>query len=92
MQKSCTGESYGLSQEEGMFSYLSEKKVPVIKKPIMITDLPIRSLKRPVPVPYEGRHTHTLKSPIKVRPKERYYSFLNPSQGQSSFLQCCRAR
>ncbi|AIM37000.1 hypothetical protein KO02_10070 [Sphingobacterium sp. ML3W] len=78
MQKSCTGESYALSQEKEMFSYLSKKKVPVIKKPIMITLLPERSFKKRMP--YEGRHADALKSLAKGRPKERYYSFLNPSK------------
>ena len=80
MQKSCTGENYALSQEEEMFSYLSEKKVSIIKKPIMITLLPERSFKKRMP--YEGRHA--LKSLAKGRPKERYYSFLNPSKEQVS--------
>ncbi|AIM36820.1 hypothetical protein KO02_08985 [Sphingobacterium sp. ML3W] len=82
MQKSCTRESYALSQEEEKSSYLSEKKVPVIKKPVMITLLPERSFKKRKP--YEGRHADALKSPIKVRPKERYYSFLTPSKEQVS--------
>ena len=44
----------------------------------------MQSLKRPVRVPYEGRHAHALKSLVKGRPKERYYSFLNPSKEQVS--------
>ncbi|WP_400263128.1 hypothetical protein ACFX5U_08690 [Sphingobacterium sp. SG20118] len=84
MQKSCTGESYALSPREELSSIMLNKCVSIIKKPIMITDLPMRLLKRPVPVPYEGRHAHALKSLVNVRPKERYYSFLNPSKEQVS--------
>ncbi|AIM37240.1 hypothetical protein KO02_11475 [Sphingobacterium sp. ML3W] len=82
MQKTCNRESYALSPREELSSVLLKTRVSIIKKPVMITDLPIRSLKRPVPVPYEGRHAYALKCLIKVRPKERYYSFLNPSKEQ----------
>nr|WP_315396803.1 hypothetical protein [uncultured Sphingobacterium sp.] len=76
MQKSCTGESCALSQEKEMFSYLSKKKVPVIKKSIMITDLPECLFKRFDP---EFMHIATLSALRYVkgeRPSQRYYSLL----------------
>ncbi|AIM36175.1 hypothetical protein KO02_05300 [Sphingobacterium sp. ML3W] len=82
MQKTCNRESFVLSSGEEMSSVLRKNRVSVIKEPIMITDLPERSFKKRVP--YEGRHAHALKSLVKGRPKERYYSFLNPSKEQVS--------
>lgn len=76
MQKTCTGDSYALSREEEMFSYLSETRVDVIKKPVMITLLPERFFKPPQ---FDYAHDlapKALRYVVDERPIQRYYSLL----------------
>ncbi|MCW2259602.1 MULTISPECIES: hypothetical protein [Sphingobacterium] len=76
MQKTCNRESYALSPGKELSSFLNEKRVPIIKKPIMITDLPECLFKR---FDTEFRHITTLSALRYVkseRPSQRYYSLL----------------
>jgi len=80
MQKTCKGDSYALSREEEMFSYLKEKCVPVIKKRTMITLLPTRTLKNARRMRSKGRQPYVPKAILEKRAKESYYSLLIPSE------------
>ncbi|MFD2902519.1 hypothetical protein [Sphingobacterium anhuiense] len=80
MQKTCVGDSYALSREEEMFSYLSETRVDVIKKPIMITLLPTRTLKNARQMRTKGSPPYLPQAILEKRAKESYYSILVPSE------------
>lgn len=76
MQKTCKGESYALSREEEMSSYLSEKRVCFIKKPVMITLLPECLFKK---VDSKFKYITTLSALKYIkseRPLQSYYSLL----------------
>lgn len=76
MQKTCNREGYALSLETELSSFLSEKRVSIIKKPIMTADLLECLFKNFDP---EFRHITTLSALRYVkgeRPAQRYYSLL----------------
>jgi len=76
MQKTCCREGYALSPGKELSSFLNEKRDPIIKKPIMITDLPECLFKKFDP---EFRHMTSLTALKYVkgeRPSQRYYSLL----------------
>ncbi|UXD71069.1 hypothetical protein MUK51_07185 [Sphingobacterium faecium] len=76
MQKTCNRESYALTLKEEMSSYLREKRVPVIKKPVMITLLPERFFKT-ASLPISECPAHSaMKYVMKERPAQRYYSLM----------------
>lgn len=62
MQKTCSKESYALSPEEEMFLYQSEKRVPVLKKTVMISLLPERAFKKRVVVSTKEQLNHLVKN------------------------------
>lgn len=73
MQKTCYWESYALSPERELSSFLSKKCVPVIKKRTMITLLPERFFKN-VSLPIsESSAQSAMKYVMKERPAHRYY-------------------
>lgn len=76
MQKTCCREGYALSPGKELSSFLNEKRVSFIKKPIMITDLLECLFKKFDP---KFRHITTLSALRYVkgeRPAQRYYSLL----------------
>lgn len=62
MQKTCSRESYALSLEEEMFLYQSKKRVPVLKKTVMISLLPERAFKKRVVVSTKEQLNHLVKN------------------------------
>nr|WP_315401998.1 hypothetical protein [uncultured Sphingobacterium sp.] len=76
MLKNSNRESYALSPEEEMFSYRSKKRVPILKKPIMITLLPERLFKKFDPKFRDMTTMSALNYIKKERPEQRYYSLL----------------
>lgn len=90
MQKTCKGDSHALSREEEMFSYLSETRVDVIKKPVMITLLPERFFKKPESSSTQSSKQSAMKYLMRERPPQRYYSLmirlLEPSDSFSSVV------
>ncbi|AIM39104.1 hypothetical protein KO02_22265 [Sphingobacterium sp. ML3W] len=91
MQNSCNRESYALSPGEEVSSLLSENCVSIIKKPIMITDLPMRNFKLPTLDPLKRLYSGDATCIVNTRPKERYYSYLTPSKaGDSSYTAVVR--
>ncbi len=80
MQKTRKGDSYALSREEEMFSYLIENPVDVIKEPTMIAPVPKQITKKPRPVRSRGRVPHVPLSVVAQRPDDRYYSVLVPAE------------
>lgn len=79
MQKTCKGDSYALSREEEMSSYLSNNTGLMIKKPSMITPVPKQKSKKPAAGRSRVRVPHVPLSIVAQRPKELYYSLLVPS-------------
>jgi hypothetical protein len=76
MQKTCNWDSYALALREEMSSYLRENRVPVIKKPVMITLLPERFFKTlSLPISESSAHS-AMKYVMKERPAQRYYSLM----------------
>lgn len=76
MQKICNRESYALTLREKMSSYLRENRVPVIKKPVMITLLPERFFKiGSLPIS-ESSAQSAMKYVMKERLEQRYYSLM----------------
>ena len=76
MQNTCYWDSYVLTLREEMSSYLRENRVPVIKKPVMITLLPERFFKNgSLPISESSAHS-AMKYVMKERPAQRYYSFM----------------
>jgi hypothetical protein len=76
MQKTCNRDGYALTLREEMSSYLRENRVPVIKKPVMITLLPERFFKN-VSLPIsESSAQSAMKYVKKERPAQRYYSLM----------------
>ncbi|MEJ5148466.1 hypothetical protein [Sphingobacterium sp. MYb388] len=76
MQKTCSRESYALSPGKELSSFLNEKRISFIKKPIMTTFLPECLFKKFDP---EFRYVTTLSALKYVkgeRPVQRYYSLL----------------
>ncbi|WP_400261922.1 hypothetical protein ACFX5U_20435 [Sphingobacterium sp. SG20118] len=91
MQKTCNRESYALSPGEELSSILSEKRVSIIKKPIMITQLPDRNFKLPSYDPLRRLYSGDATCILNKRPKERYYSYMTPSnEGDSSYTAVVR--
>lgn len=80
MQKTCNRESYALSPEEEMFSYQSKKRVPILKKPVMINLLPEGAFKKRVVVSTKEPLRNRLKDRTDERPKDRYYSYVIASK------------
>ncbi|MDH5828720.1 hypothetical protein [Sphingobacterium faecium] len=80
MQKTCNRESYALSGRDEMSSLLSENRVSIIKKPIMITDLPVRNFRTPAIDTLKRLYSGDATCILNKRPKERYYSYLAPSK------------
>ncbi len=76
MQKTCNWEGYALSPGKELSSFLNEKRDPIIKKPIMTTDLLECLFKNFDP---KFRYVTTLSALKYVkgeRPSQRYYSLL----------------
>lgn len=73
MQKTCNGDSYALSREEEIPSYLSKNPVDVIKKPIMITLLPDRLFKKLDLDSVDGSTQMGMRYVARERPSERYH-------------------
>ncbi|AIM39010.1 hypothetical protein KO02_21665 [Sphingobacterium sp. ML3W] len=91
MQNTCYRESYALSSGKEMSSLLSENRVSIIKKPIMITQLPVRNFKLPSLDPLKRLYSGDATYIQNKRPKERYYSYLTPSKaGDSSYTAVVR--
>jgi len=90
MQKTCNGDSYALSREEELSSYLSENPVDVIKKRTMITLLPERFFKKPESSSTRSSKQSAMKYLMQERPPQRYYSLmirlLEPSDSFSSVV------
>ncbi|MGA6119574.1 hypothetical protein [Sphingobacterium anhuiense] len=84
MQKTCNWESYALSPGKELSSFLNEKRVPIIKKPIMITDLPQKTLKSATVTRNKGRKLYVSKAILDKRAKELYYSLVVPSEKDTS--------
>jgi len=80
MLKNSKRESYVLSPEEEMFSYQSKKRVPVIKKPVMISLLPEGAFKKRVVVLKKEPVRNPLKDRADERPNDRYYSYVIASK------------
>ena len=80
MLKNSKRESYALSPEEEMFSYQSKKRVPILKKPVMISLLPEGTFKKRVVVSTKEPLRHRLKDRADERPKDRYYSYVIASK------------
>ena len=76
MQNSCYWDSYALTLREEMSSYLRENRVPVIKKPVMITLLPERFFKTASLPISESCAQSAMKYVMKERPAQRYYSLM----------------
>ncbi|AIM36089.1 hypothetical protein KO02_04820 [Sphingobacterium sp. ML3W] len=76
MQKICNRESYALSTGEDMSFFLSEMPVPIIKKPVMITDLPEQYFKELRFDIVQGLSPKSLKYVMGERTKQPYYSLL----------------
>lgn len=76
MQNTCNRDSYALSPERELCSFLRKKCVPVIKKRTMITLLPERFFKN-VSLPIsETSAQSAMKYVMKERPAQRYYSLM----------------
>ncbi|KKX46426.1 hypothetical protein [Sphingobacterium sp. IITKGP-BTPF85] len=76
MQKTCYWDSYALSPERELSSYLRKKCVPIIKKRTMITLLSERFFKN-VSLPIsESSVQSAMKYVMKERPAQRYYSLM----------------
>ncbi|MFD2905199.1 hypothetical protein [Sphingobacterium anhuiense] len=84
MQKTCNWESYVLSPGKELSSFLNEKRVSVIKKPIMITDLPQKTLKSATVTRNKGHKPYVSKAILDKRAKELYYSLVVPSEKDTS--------
>lgn len=82
MLKNSKRESYALSPEEEMFSYRSKKRVPILKKPVMISLLPEGSFKKRVVVPTQEPLRNRLKNRTDERPKDLYYSYVIASKNK----------
>ncbi|WP_144243279.1 hypothetical protein [Sphingobacterium sp. ML3W] len=76
MQKTCKGDSYALSTGEDMSFVLSKIRVPIIKMPVMITDLPERYFKELRFDIVKGLSPKSLKYIMGEHPKQLYYSLL----------------
>lgn len=76
MQNTCDWDSYALTLREEMSSYLRENRVPVIKKPVMITLLPERFFKTASLPISESSAQSAMNYIKKERPEQRYYSFM----------------
>ncbi|AIM38119.1 hypothetical protein KO02_16610 [Sphingobacterium sp. ML3W] len=76
MQKTCNGDSYVLASGEDMSFVLSEIPVPIIKKPVMITDLPERYFKELRFDVVKGLSPKSLQYVMGERPIQPYYSLL----------------
>lgn len=76
MQNTCYRDGYALSLREEMSSYMSENRVPVIKKPVMITLLPERLFKTASLPISESSAQSAMNYVKKERPEQRYYSFM----------------
>lgn len=76
MQNTCDWESYALTLREEMSSYLSENRVPVIKKRTMITLLPERFFKNASLPISESSAQSAMKYVKQERPAQRYYSLM----------------
>ena len=76
MQKSCARDSYALSTGEDMSFVLSEKTVPINKKPVMITDLQERYFKELRFDVVKGLSPKSLQYVMGERPIQPYYSLL----------------
>ena len=63
-----------------MFSYQSKKRVPILKKPVMISLLPEGTFKKRVVVSTKEPLRHRLKDRADERPKDRYYSYVIASK------------
>lgn len=83
MQKTCNRESYALSPRKELSLFLTENRVQIIKKPTMITPLSERSIKELASVKSKERFSHVPATIFDRRPKERYYSLLVLSEGQT---------
>lgn len=82
MLKNSKTESYALSPEGEMFSYRSKKRVPILKKPIMISLLPEGAFKKRVVVPTQEPLRNRLKNRTDERPKDLYYSYVIASKNK----------
>lgn len=76
MQNTCYRDGYALTLREEMSSYLRENRVPVIKKPVMITLLPERFFKTASLPVSESSAQSAMKYVMKERPAQRYYSLM----------------
>lgn len=76
MQKTCNREGYALTVREEMSSYMSGNRVPVIKKPVMITLMPERFFKNASLPISESSAQSAMKYVMKERPAQRYYSLM----------------
>lgn len=83
MLKNSKRESYALSPEEEMFSYQSKKRVPILKKPVMISLLPEGVFKKRVVVSAKEPLRNRLKNRTDERPKDRYYSYVIASKKEN---------
>ncbi|MCW2262098.1 MULTISPECIES: hypothetical protein [Sphingobacterium] len=83
MLKNSKWESYALSPEEEMFSYQSKKRVPILKKPVMISLLPEGAFKKRVVVLKKEPVCNRLKDRADERPKDRYYSYVIASNKEN---------
>lgn len=80
MLKNSKRESYALSPEEEMFSYQSKKRIPILKKPVMISLLPEGAFKKRVVESTKEQVRNRLKDRTDERPKDRYYSYVIASK------------
>ena len=62
MLKNSKWESYALSPEEEMFSYRSKKRIPILKKPVMISLLPEGAFEKRVVVSTKEQLNHLVKN------------------------------
>ncbi|MNY41355.1 hypothetical protein D3C86_1761630 [compost metagenome] len=72
MLKNSKRESYALSPEEEMFLYQSKKRVPVLKKTVMISLLPERAFKKRVVVSTKEQLNHLVKDRSRAQAVEFY--------------------
>ena len=83
MLKNSKRESYALFPEEEMFSYRSKKRVPILKKPVMINLLPEGAFKKRVVVLKKEPVRNPLKDRADERPNDRYYSYVIASKKEN---------
>lgn len=80
MLKNSKRESYALSPEEEMSPYVGQNRIPILKKPVMISLLPEGVFKKRVVVSTKEPVRNRLKDRTDERPTDLYYSYMIASK------------